>query len=170
MERYQKEMEKTSTTQSLSARGEQVLKAISRLNPLATTAHSVGTQTTQSSGMSPKNSIVADYNWPGKFKPFAHQKLTSEFLTLNRKAFCFNEQGTGKTASVIWAADYLINLGVVNRVLVICPLSIMRSAWQADLFKFAIHRACDVAHGDAKQRRKLINNGSEFVIINFDGV
>ena len=170
MERYQKEMEKTSTTQSLSARGEQVLKAISKLNPLAVTARSVGTQTTQSSGMPPKNSIVTDYNWPGKFKPFAHQKLTSEFLTLNRKAFCFNEQGTGKTASVIWAADYLINLGVVNRVLVICPLSIMRSAWQADLFKFAIHRACDVAHGDAKQRRKLINNGSQFVIINFDGV
>ena len=170
MERYQKEMEKTSTTQSLSAKGAQVLKAISRLNPLATTAHSAETQTTQSSGMSQKNSIIADYNWPGKFKPFAHQKLTSEFLTLNRKAFCFNEQGTGKTASVIWAADYLINLGVVNRVLVICPLSIMRSAWQADLFKFAIHRACDVAHGDAKQRRKLINNGSEFVIINFDGV
>jgi SNF2 family DNA or RNA helicase len=46
----------------------------------------------------------------------------------------------------------------------------MKSAWQADLFKFAIHRTCDVAHGDAKQRRKLIKQGAEFVIINFDGV
>ena len=117
-----------------------------------------------------KNSILTDYNWPGKFKPFAHQKQTSEFLTLNKKAFCFNEQGTGKTASVIWACDYLMNLGVVNRVLVICPLSIMKSAWQADLFKFAVHRTCDIAYGEAKQRRKIINNGSEFVIINFDGV
>jgi len=120
--------------------------------------------------MPPKNSILTDYNWPGKYKPFAHQKQTAEFLTLNRKAFCFNEQGTGKTASVIWACDYLMNLGVVNRVLVICPLSIMKSAWQADLFKFAVHRTCDVAYGEAKQRRKIINNGSEFVIINFDGV
>jgi SNF2 family DNA or RNA helicase len=120
--------------------------------------------------MSAKNSILTDYNWPGKHRPFAHQKQTSEFLTLNRKAFCFNEQGTGKTASVIWATDYLMTLGVIKRVLVICPLSIMKSAWQQDLFKFAIHRTCDVAYGDPKQRRKIINAGGEFVIINFDGV
>jgi len=163
-------MEKTSTTLDLSARGAQVLKVISKLNPLAVTARSVETQTTQSNGMSQKSSILTDYDWPGKYKPFTHQKQTAEFLTLNRKAFCFNEQGTGKTASVIWACDYLMNLGVVKRVLVICPLSIMKSAWQQDLFKFAIHRTCDVAHGDAKQRRKLIKQGAEFVIINFDGV
>ena len=120
--------------------------------------------------MSQKSSILTDYNWPGKHKPFAHQKQTSDFLTLNRKAFCFNEQGTGKTASVIWASDYLMNLGVVRRVLVICPLSIMKSAWQADLFKFAIHRTCDVAYGEAKKRREIIDAGAEFVIINFDGV
>jgi SNF2 family DNA or RNA helicase len=120
--------------------------------------------------MSAKNSILTDYNWPGKHKPFAHQKQTSEFLTLNRKAFCFNEQGTGKTASVIWAADYLLNLGVIRRVLVICPLSIMKSAWQQDLFKFAIHRTCDVAHGTPAQRKKILANNAEFVIINFDGV
>jgi len=163
-------MEKTSTTLDPSARGAQVLKVISKLNPLAVTARSVETQTTQSNGMSQKSSILTDYDWPGKYKPFTHQKQTAEFLTLNRKAFCFNEQGTGKTASVIWACDYLMNLGVVKRVLVICPLSIMKSAWQQDLFKFAIHRTCDVAHGDAKQRRKLIKQGAEFVIINFDGV
>lgn len=63
-----------------------------------------------------------------------------------------------------------MNLGVLRRVLVICPLSIMKSAWQADLFKFAVHRTCDVAYGDPKQRRKIIAQGAEFVIINFDGV
>lgn len=120
--------------------------------------------------MSARNSILTDYNWPGKHKPFAHQKQTAEFLTLNRKAFCFNEQGTGKTASVIWACDYLMNLKVVKRVLVICPLSIMKSAWQQDLFKFAIHRTCDIAHGNPTQRKKILANNAEFVIINFDGV
>ena len=155
---------------NLSARGEQVLGVISRLNPLAKTDRLAGTQTTQSNGMSQKSSILTDYNWPGKHKPFAHQKQTSDFLTLNRRAFCFNEQGTGKTASVIWASDYLMNLGVVRRVLVICPLSIMKSAWQQDLFKFAIHRTCDVAHGTPAQRKKILANNAEFVIINFDGV
>ena len=111
-----------------------------------------------------------DYKWPGQFTPFAHQKVTAAFLAERPKAFCFNEQGTGKTASVIWAADYLMNIGVVRRVLVVCPLSIMKSAWQNDLFKFAMQRTCDIAYGDRKKRAKIINGGAEFVIINFDGL
>ena len=111
-----------------------------------------------------------DYVWSGKLKPFLHQKETSAFFTLRKKAFCFNEQGTGKTASVIWAADYLMKLGLIRRVLVICPLSIMKSAWQQDLFKFAMHRSCSVAYGDAKTRAKIIKTGAKFVIINFDGL
>jgi len=114
--------------------------------------------------------ILSDYEWTGKHKPFAHQKDTADFLSSRRKAFCFNEQGTGKTASVIWAADYLMKQGKIRRVLVICPLSIMKSAWQQDLFKFAMHRSCAVAHGDAKVRQKVIRSNAEFVIINFDGV
>jgi SNF2 family DNA or RNA helicase len=115
-------------------------------------------------------SILRDYNWPGKFTPFDHQKTTASFLSTRRKAFCFNEQGTGKTASVIWAADHLMSMGRINRVLVICPLSIMKSAWQEDLFTFAMHRRCSVAHGGAQQRKNIIAEGAEFVIINFDGV
>ena len=158
------------TTSSRLARVAAAAKRICASEQPAKTARSAETLTTQSSATRPKNSIITDYNWPGKFKPFAHQKQTAEFLTLNRKAFCFNEQGTGKTASVIWATDYLMKLGVVKRVLVICPLSIMKSAWQADLFTFAMHRTCDVAYGDSKARKKIINQGAEFVIINFDGV
>ena len=49
--------------------------------------------------------IERDYHWPGMFTPFAHQKDTSRFLTLHRRAFCFNEAGTGKTSAAIWAAE-----------------------------------------------------------------
>jgi hypothetical protein len=115
---------------------------------------------------------LSEYKWPRPhgFTPFEHQKLTAEFLVSNRKAFCFNEQGTGKTASVIWATDYLMTRGLVKRVLVICPLSIMKSAWQQDLFKFALHRTVAIAYGDADKRKKIIGGEAEFVIINFDGV
>ena len=111
-----------------------------------------------------------EYPCPLGFNPFKHQKTTVEFLVGNRKAFCFNEQGTGKTASVIWSADYLMRLGLIKRVLVICPLSIMKASWQADLFKFAMHRTVAVAHGSAKKRKEIVKSGAEFVIINFDGV
>ena len=114
--------------------------------------------------------IEGRYEWTGKYEPFEHQKKTAGFLTMNRRAFCFNEQGTGKTASAIWAADYLMKQGKIKRALVICPLSIMDSAWRADLFTFAMHRTVDVAHGAKEKRRKIIEGGAEFVIINYDGV
>ena len=110
------------------------------------------------------------YDWPGRYKPFEHQKTTASFMTMNRRAFCFNEQGTGKTASAIWAADFLMAQKLVKRVLIICPLSIMDSAWRADLFNFAMHRTVDIAHGNKNKRREIINGDAEFVIINYDGV
>ena len=110
------------------------------------------------------------YQWTGKHKPFKHQITTASFFTLNKKAFCFNEQGTGKTASAIWASDYLLKHKIIKRVLVICPLSIMDSAWRDDLFTFATHRTVSVAHGASQKRKKIINEGSEYVVINYDGV
>jgi len=114
--------------------------------------------------------ILGQYKWPGMYKPFDHQKTTASFLTLNQKALCLNEQGTGKTGSVIWAADYLLSIGRIRRVLVICPLSIMDSAWRADLFKFAMHRTVDIAYGSVDKRKAIIKGDAEFVIINYDGV
>lgn len=114
--------------------------------------------------------MARDYNWPGLYKPFDHQKTTAEFLSINRKAFCFNEAGTGKTSSALWASDYLMNQGEIKRVLIVCPLSIMYSAWQADVFNTCMHRTVAVAHGTADKRRKIISGDYEFVIINFDGV
>ena len=111
-----------------------------------------------------------DYKWSGLYTPFDHQKVTAEFLSINHRAFCFNEAGTGKTSSVLWAADYLMALGKVKRVLIICPLSIMYSAWQGDVYNTCMHRSVSVAHGTAEKRKKIINNSYEFIIINYDGV
>jgi SNF2 family DNA or RNA helicase len=114
--------------------------------------------------------ILRDYDWPGIYKPFNHQKTTASFLSIRPRAFCFNEAGTGKTSAAIWAADYLMKLGLVKRVLVICPLSIMYSAWQADIFKTAMHRTCAVAHGSGNKRRKVLDQNYDFVIINYEGI
>jgi SNF2 family DNA or RNA helicase len=114
--------------------------------------------------------IEGQYGWPGRWKPMSHQRTTAAFLTKHRRAFCFSEQGTGKTASAIWAADFLMTQGKVRRALVVCPLSIMDSAWRNDLFSFAMHRTVDVAYGGAEKRKKIIANGAEFVIINYDGI
>jgi SNF2 family DNA or RNA helicase len=46
----------------------------------------------------------------------------------------------------------------------------MQSAWQADLFKFAVHRKVDVAYGDRFKRKAIIEGDADFIIINYDGV
>ncbi len=114
--------------------------------------------------------IEKKYKWTGQYAPFEHQKTTAAFLTLRKKAFCFNEQGTGKTASAIWASDYLLSQGIINRVLIVCPLSIMDSAWRDDLFKFAMHRTVDIAYGSAKKRKEIVANDAEYIITNYDGL
>jgi len=39
--------------------------------------------------------IQKDYKWPGMYTPFKHQETTAAFLSLQDRAFCFNEAGTG---------------------------------------------------------------------------
>ena len=100
----------------------------------------------------PPSPIVKDYTWPGIFKPFDHQITTAQFLSAHRRAYCLSEAGTGKTSSVIWAADYLMNKGKIRRMLVVCPLSIMQTAWEQDIFRTAMHRTVGIAHGVAHKR------------------
>lgn len=115
--------------------------------------------------------ILGHYDWPGQYKPFDHQRTTSSFLTLHKRAFCFNEQGTGKSASVIWASDYLMKKGTIKRVLIVCPVSVMTSAWIDDLFTVAMHRTVALAHGhNRKARVKAIQSDAEYVVINYDGL
>ena len=114
--------------------------------------------------------ITRDYNFPGVYPPMQHQRDTASFLTIAKRSFCFNEQGTGKTAAAIWASDYLMAQGKISRVLIVCPLSIMQSAWQADLFKFAVHRKVGIAHGVREKRKQIIQGPYEYVVINYDGI
>lgn len=115
--------------------------------------------------------ITKRYDWPGRYKPMAHQVETASFLTLNRKAFVFSEPGTGKTLSALWAADYLMKRGEVRRCLILCPLSIMQSAWMQDLNNSIIHRSAVVAHHPkAAARIEMIQKDYEFVITNYEGL
>ena len=115
--------------------------------------------------------ITQRYDWPGRYKPMQHQIDTAAFLTINRRAFVFSEPGTGKTLSALWAADYLMKLGKVRRVLVLCPLSIMHSAWMGDINNSVIHRSAIIAHHPKAARRiEMIQQDYEIVISNYEGL
>lgn len=115
--------------------------------------------------------ITKRYEYPGRFKPMDHQVETASFLTMNRRSFCFNDPGTGKTLSALWAADYLMQRGEVRRVLILCPLSIMHSAWMGDINSSIIHRSAIVAHhAQASRRIEMVQQNYEIVITNYEGL
>tara|TARA_R110002153_G_scaffold256638_1_gene415556 strand:- start:74 stop:1237 length:1164 start_codon:yes stop_codon:yes gene_type:complete len=46
----------------------------------------------------------------------------------------------------------------------------MDSAWRNDLFDFTPHRTVAVAYGEANKRKSIIEQGTDYVVINYDGV
>lgn len=122
--------------------------------------------------MQPAVSTIFDgYGFSGRDRPYYHQLRIAEFLTRNPRAYCFAGMGTGKTRSACWAADYLMTMGVVKRALVVCPKSLMYSAWVDDLMATCIHRTHTVLYGDRARREQLaLTRRTDFDIVNFDGV
>lgn len=114
--------------------------------------------------------ILGQYSWPGMYTPFDHQRTSAEFMASHPRCFNLSEAGTGKTSAAAWAADYLMSRKIIRRVLIICPVSIMDTAWRSDLFKTCMHRTVGIASGSRTQRQSIIRGPYEFVIINFDGV
>jgi SNF2 family DNA or RNA helicase len=61
--------------------------------------------------------------------------------------------------------------GLVRRCLILCPLSIMHSAWMSDLNNSIIHRSAIVAHhAQAAKRIEMIQSDYEFVVCNYEGL
>lgn len=122
-------------------------------------------------GISAPSPIEYQYKWPGRFTPFDHQRATSAFMTLTKRGFILNEQGTCKTASAIWAADYLMTVGAIRKCLIVAPLSTLESVWQEDLFSTAMHRKGVILHAPNRDRRvELLKQDFDFYIINHDGI
>lgn len=115
--------------------------------------------------------ILSYYKWPGRYAPMAHQRDTAAFLTGHRRALVLSEPGTGKTAASLWAADFLMRHEFVKRVLVVCPLSTLRSVWAKELKTFLPHRTFNLIVGTRERRYQLLDDDSlEFAIINHDGI
>jgi SNF2 family DNA or RNA helicase len=79
--------------------------------------------------------------------------------------------GTGKTLAALWACDMLMIAKKIRRVLVITPVSTMRSVWFNELRMNLPHRTVAIAHhGQRAMRIQALKSQAQFVIINHDGV
>src|SRR5579872_971412 len=123
-------------------------------------------------GVNAPSPILYYYNWPGppNKKALEHQKQTAAFLTLYPRCFCFNEPGTMKSASSLWALDYLMNLGVVTKALIVAPNSSLDVTWMDEAFTFLMHRKAVVLVGSKQRRLDLLASNSDIYIINHHGL
>ena len=119
-------------------------------------------------GLQPPEPIRYYYNWPGRFTPFKHQIETAAKMSTHPRFFCFSGMGSAKTMAALWASDYLLQEGVIDRVVVCSPLSTLESVWGDSLFEHFFHRTFSVAHGP--QREAAIAQHSNYTIINHHGV
>ena len=70
-----------------------------------------------------------DYDFPGPWPPMENQKLRVNFLLQHQFAFDLSETRTGKTATSIWAADYLMKQ-VGGSVFVLAPKTTLNTVWE----------------------------------------
>lgn len=121
-------------------------------------------------GMPAPSPIMENYSWPGKYKPFAHQRQMASFLTLYKRAFNLSEMGTGKSAGCLWAADALMKAGRVRKVLILSPLSTLQRVWCSDIFDVLMHRTAVVVHGTRDKRLAALDKDVDFYVMNHEGV
>lgn len=115
--------------------------------------------------------ILHDYDWPGRFKPFEHQKHMAAFMTLHPRCFNLSDMGTGKTLSTLWALDYLRRKGLVKKTVILSPLSTIYRVWEDEIFTHFMSRLkVSVLYGDRKKRLEALDDDADIYIINHDGV
>ena len=113
--------------------------------------------------------ILSQYEW-GTPEPFDSQRETAALLSMNHRAYVLNTMGTGKTRAALYATDYLMDLGKINKCLIVAPLSTLTPTWMNEIFFHFGKRSATVLHGTAKKRRKLLAEDHDFYIINHDGL
>lgn len=120
-------------------------------------------------GLWPFGPINLDYTWPGKYTPLAHQVRTADYLSWHRRAFCFNDIGTGKTLSTLWAVDYLRGCGDIGETLIVSTLSTLKTVWEASATEH-LGLECVLLHGSRMTRQARLASPAPIKIINHEGI
>lgn len=113
--------------------------------------------------------LAAGYQFPPD--AFMVQKWTAALFIENRRAYCINELGTGKTRSILFAFDCLRLAGLATRMIVICPLTAMKRTWMREIVMCFPWLNAVILHGhNAKARGLKLLKKVDIYIINHDGL
>jgi SNF2 family DNA or RNA helicase len=89
---------------------------------------------------------------------------------MHQRCFVLNDMGTMKTASVIYAADWLRRIKKIRRVVILSPLSTLEAVWADEIFRITPQASVAVVHGTRKKRLELIQEEHDFYVVNHHGL
>jgi len=113
--------------------------------------------------------ITAGYDWGG-ITPFKAQVVTAAMLVVEPRAFVLSGMGTGKSLSVLFAYDYLKKAKIINKLLVVAPLSTLNFTWAKEVFDRFPKYSVGVLHGSKAKRLKVLAQDFDIYVINHDGL
>lgn len=100
------------------------------------------------------------------YRPFDHQKQMIKLALSHRQFAFFCEMGTGKTKAAIDTAGILNYNGLVDRVLIMCPKTLLE-VWVEEIKKNS-NKDSIIISGTKKQRYNSLTKKSFYVIINYE--
>uniref|UniRef100_A0A6M3K230 Putative helicase n=1 Tax=viral metagenome TaxID=1070528 RepID=A0A6M3K230_9ZZZZ len=103
-----------------------------------------------------------------KSKLLDHQKEHLRFHLTHPHSANWSEMGTGKTVTALKYAATLANTGLVERILVLCPLSVFHT-WEIEVKKHTNFSALPLI-GDLKDKLELLKEPADINIISYDSI
>ena len=102
---------------------------------------------------------------------YDYQAKSFNFLANKEYAADFSECGTGKTVTMLAVIDAQLKRKEVERVLIICPKSIIRSVWATDISRFIKDYQPMILSGSSLNKERMLRNQkAEIYILNYDSV
>jgi len=107
-----------------------------------------------------------------KFEPHKYQTYAINHILKHPYTGLFLDMGLGKTVSALTAADDLLFLGKVNKVLVVAPLRVALDTWSGECEKWdhLQHLKISKILGPEKARRSAMLENSDIYVINRENV
>jgi SNF2 family DNA or RNA helicase len=100
---------------------------------------------------------------------YAHQEAMAVWGHTRNRVFNTSDPGTGKTRGSLEAYIRRRADGTATRLLVVAPLSILKTAWGGDIDQFTEFKYA-IAHGSPAKRMIAFNSDADIVLINHDGI
>lgn len=113
--------------------------------------------------------ITSYYDWNGD-TPFRTQKITAALLTMHHRAYVLSQMGTGKTRAALHALNWLMQEKVIQRAIVVAPLSTLTIVWDREIFACFPDLSVGILFGTKAQRLKVLNEPHDIYVINHDGL